>query len=313
MAISPSREFERAVRAHRATLDRLLDRRAVLGLRRYFAQAQDQLERILRGMAKGPQRAPVTPLQAQQLLRQVREAQQIIAARLAVRLTPVLREAQLEGVDETDDAVVKLEEDESGALLMLPLSETSTKQMLAERRSAKLEAANGAAWGKFSEAVASVMGQAAAVSLALGETPHEVIDRMRKNAEDNWWRAETIIHTEMAYAYNQAKADAIAEVAGAIPGLGKRWCELVDDATGLPLDDRVGNDSLVLHGQVVEGKGLFVMPPDPSVHPSFWNQAWDSSPNRPRDRSVTMPWKESWGVPGWRWVNNQRVPVNQRA
>lgn len=316
MAVSPDsvgREFQKQVRRSRTTLDRLLDRRAVLGMRRYFDQAQDRLEQMLQRTNRGARTEPLSPAQAQQLLQQVKQAQLVLAQRLARMLMPVLEEAQVEGIDQADVALAKLEKEHSGAVLLLPTSELSVKTKLQERRAAKLEAANAGAWEKFATAIGIALSEAAAFSLATLETPQEAIARLRAAADRNWFRGETIIQTEMAYAFNQAQTDAIAEVSGTIKGLGKRWCELVDDLTGLPLDSRVGNDSIALHGQVAEYSGLFVMPPDPSVHPSFWNQTWACSPNRPRDRSVTVPWRREWGVPGWQWLNGQRVPVNRQG
>lgn len=316
MATSPAnaaQKFQQSVRAQRATLDRLLDRRAASALRRQYDQAQDRLERTLARMARGSKREPLTPLQAQQLLQQVREAQQAIAARLAKVLRPVLSEAQLTGVDQANEAMEDLERSFTGALLDLPTAELAIRERIKDQRASVLDRTNDTAWVNFGAALVIGMATAAAQSLALQEPPMDAIDRLREAADQNWWRGERIIHTEMAYAYNQAQADAIAEVAPFLDGMGKRWCELVDDVTGRPMDNRVGNDSLVLHGQVVEHSGLFVMPPDPIVHPSFWNKAWFSSPNRPNDRSITMPWRPAWGVPGWRWVDNKKVPVNSKT
>jgi len=73
------------------------------------------------------------------------------------------------------------------------------------------------------------------------------------------------------------------------------------------LEERVGQDSIVLHGQVVKRSGFFVMPPDLRVTPKMWGHLYFSSPNRPNDRSVTMPWQPGMGVPGWEWKNGQRV------
>lgn len=313
MPTSPERaaqEFQRSVRAHRAALDRLLDRRSGAALKKYYDQAQDRLERMLARMARGARQEPLTPLQAQQLLQQVREAQQTIARKLAQTLRPVLTEAQQEGIDQTTETMEVLDERLNNSMLVLPTSDVAYKSRLVDQRAAVLDKANDSAWLNFGAALVTGLSSAAAMSLSLQETPMDTVARLREAADDNWWRGERIIHTEMAYAYNQAQADTISEVAPFIEGLGKRWCELVDDATGLPLDNRVGADSIVLHGQVTEYSGLFVMPPDPMVHRSFWNKSWFSSPNRPNDRSITMPWRRSWGIPGWRWVNNQRVPVN---
>jgi hypothetical protein len=88
-----------------------------------------------------------------------------------------------------------------------------------------------------------------------------------------------------------------------------RWSEHVDDQTGAALDDRVAEDSLVLHGQVVAVGANFVMPPDPRVSPKLWNQTYAQPPNRPNDRSVLLPWRPRWGGYAWSFTAGQRRNV----
>jgi hypothetical protein len=107
----------------------------------------------------------------------------------------------------------------------------------------------------------------------------------------------------------------------------RRWTEYVDDATGRPLDARVANDSLVLHGQVcfqpegatfegrstflVGGTGGFTMPPDGRVNAKLWGKRYAHPPNRPNDRSRLVPWKPTWGVPAYMVVGGQRMDVRK--
>jgi hypothetical protein len=107
----------------------------------------------------------------------------------------------------------------------------------------------------------------------------------------------------------------------------RRWTEYVDDATGRPLDARVANDSLVLHGQVcfqpegatfegrstflVGGTGGFTMPPDGRVNAKLWGRRYAHPPNRPNDRSRLVPWKPTWGVPAYMVVNGVRMDVRK--
>lgn len=314
MAVSPkdaASEFQKALRAHRATLDRLLDRRALLIQRRYFDKAQDQLERALTRRVPPGQKQAVSPLQAQQLLLQVRESQMFISKRLSQLLEPVLEEAQEEGIEQTAESTDRLEFFFWGKRPAIPFDEESVKRRLVEGRSAQIKKTNEAAWLAMGAAMAVQQQRALSVSLALEETPQEAISRMRQAADEEWWRGKRIIHTEMAVSYNLAQADAITELAAHGSDWVKRWCELVDDTTGQPLDSRVGNDSIALHGQIADPGGRFVMPEDPTVDRSFWNKAWLSSPNRPNDRSITMPVRLSWGIPSYRLINGERVPVNR--
>jgi len=117
-------------------------------------------------------------------------------------------------------------------------------------------------------------------------------------AESNWWRVERLARTMVAFAFNSARADAIAIMNRRSP-VRARWTELVDDDTGEPLDDRVGVDSVVLHGQVASPDGWFTMPADSRLTADWWGMRWKHPPNRPNDRCVLVPWRPGWGVPAW--------------
>lgn len=303
------RSYQAALAKSRARLDRLMDRRSVVAMKKFYDKAQDDLEARLFKMAKGVHKDPLTPLQVQQLLEQVRLAQQIIAVRLHQQFMPISLEAQEEGLEQVAETIEEQERRAFGLTVELPLGDEAVDQGLIDLRRDQLTKLNEKSYRRFGEAVAGAMELALATALSLGENPAEAIERIRQAAEDEWWQSERVIHTETAAAFNTAHADGIALVGPHFKGLGKRWCELVDDATGLPLDNRVGLDSMVLHGQVTAMSGKFVMPPDNRVSSRMWNLTYFSSPNRPNDRSVTMPWRAGWGIPGYLWQNDQRVPV----
>jgi hypothetical protein len=151
-----------------------------------------------------------------------------------------------------------------------------------------------------------------ALSMATGESVDDAIGRVQDRAGNEWWQAERIVRTESAWAYNVTQMDGTAAVAKDVPGTWLRWTEHVSDA-GVPLDDRVGEDSLALHGQVAAPGGLFTMPPATPdgklVSPSLVGQSWQYPPNRPHDRAVVLPWRSEWGSPGWQWKGGRRVPV----
>ncbi len=303
------RAYQASIAKGRARLDRLLDRRSVLALKKFYDRAQDDLEGRLHKMARGVHKEPLTPLQVQQLLEQVRLAQQVIARRLHQQFMPISMEAQEEGLEQVAETIEEQERRAFGLSVTLPLGDPAVDASLVEVRRPQLAALNERSYRRFGEAVASAMELALATALSMGETPDDAIDRVRAAADEEWWQSERVIHTEMAAAFNTAQADGISLVGPQFKGLGKRWCELVDDATGAPLDNRVGNDSLVLHGQVTAMSGVFVMPPDPRVSARMWNLTYFSSPNRPNDRSVTNAWRPGWGVPGYLWQGGERVPV----
>lgn len=126
----------------------------------------------------------------------------------------------------------------------------------------------------------------------------DVLAEVSSALDDKWWMIERDVKTRTAYVFNQAQKEAIQELAdsGTIPDVQSRWTELVDETTGDPLDDRVGNDSLVLHGQLAGENGAFTMPNDPTAPQKMVGQSWDHPPNRPRDRAIILPWAPGWGI-----------------
>jgi hypothetical protein len=124
-------------------------------------------------------------------------------------------------------------------------------------------------------------------------------------------------NTEMAYAYNATHRDGILECAEEVPEMMQQWLEFCDES-GEPLDDRVGVDSIAMHGQVAPAGGMFYMPrtaPFPNakgeteVYHKLVGMSWEFPPNRPNDRSVLSPWMKDWGVPGWRYSKGRRIQL----
>lgn len=125
------------------------------------------------------------------------------------------------------------------------------------------------------------------------------------------WRVERLVRTETSYAYNLAQAAAL-KAYPTEPGelLWGRWTERVDDLSGKPLDKKVAEDSLVLHGQVARPGGVFTMPDDPRAG-KLAGRSWAHPPNRPNDRSVLLPWQRHWGVPGWILQGGKRIDLTR--
>lgn len=301
--------FEAAVRLHRTTLDRLLDRRALPGLKRFYDAAQAELVRKLNRQLRAGRADTMTVMQMRQLLEQVKDAQKTIAQQLSAGLTPTTREAQTEGVRQSVRTLVDLEKAYSGATITLPLEEAATFAGLIERRLPSLIRAHERSFTRYGKTVTEAIEKQLALSLATGETAYQAIDRIEQTASLEWWRAERIVRTESAYAYNSGHTDATAAAAQELDSLYNRWTELIDDTTGRPLDNRVAVDSMALHGQIAAPGAVFTMPPDERVSAKLWGKTYTYGPNRPNDRSVTMPWRPHWGIPAWIWSGNKKTPV----
>lgn len=135
------------------------------------------------------------------------------------------------------------------------------------------------------------------------------VERLGDTLDGSWWMVERVVRTETAFAYNAAADAAIGELAATgRRGMLKRWTELVDDATGRPIDNRVAPDSMAMHGQVTAPGAVFTMPSDERVSSKMYGRTWAYPPNRPNDRAVVIPWMPGWDIPGWRLVGGRRVP-----
>lgn len=145
-----------------------------------------------------------------------------------------------------------------------------------------------------------------ALYAARGESPAALLRALDTAFAAEWWRIERVLRTESAHAANAAAVDAVRVLSAEHGDARKRWVEMVDDHTGVPLDDRVANDSLVMHGQVQRWDEPFVMPRARIVHERMWGQRWAFPPNRPNDRAIVLPWRPGWGVPGWEFKDGKR-------
>lgn len=98
------------------------------------------------------------------------------------------------------------------------------------------------------------------------------------------WRAERIARTETAYAYGVAQHRGMQALERR---MGKRVLKKLIETD----DDREGEDSKLLHGQVrpVDEPFVYKPPPGKKGYPPFL-----MPPGRPNDRAVVIPWMADW-------------------
>jgi len=97
---------------------------------------------------------------------------------------------------------------------------------------------------------------------------------------DNQWMVDRICRTETAAAYNGTQLAAMMEED--VDPDDRMMKRLV--AT---FDGRTGKDSVMLHGQTVPVDKPFVDP--------YFGKEYMAPPNRPNDREVIVPWRQSFG------------------
>jgi hypothetical protein len=312
-----SAAFAEVTASHRARLERVAGGGNLKRLKKLYTAAQAELEAKLRravGRARGD---TFSALQHRQLLVQVREGQAQISQMMAGQLGNLSWQAQAEALDGLSQDIGRLEQAFTGAEISLPTEEASVfAGVIQGRRQSLLEqhASSMSAWGRGT--IDSVQ-EGMALSLATGETTDDAIDRIQQVTHGEFWKAERIVRTETSWAFSAATSDGIDAAADELGDIYQRWSELCDDESGAPLDDRVGVDSIAMHGQVAAPGGAFTMPatapvPDHKgkmvVPASLIGKSWPYPPNRPNDRSVLQAWRPEWGIPGWILSGGARVP-----
>lgn len=299
--------YRRVVSEHLAKLERLKVKDSKRLKELYERAQQEQVRKLHATMRRlGPESFTA---QAQRgVLGQLRQGQVAIARNLAGSLGQVSRAAQAEGVAAAAKNVRTLQESLVGPFAPLPIEEASVVSDLVESRASSLLRVHEASMARYGSALVQRMEQQLSLSVLTEETPMEAADRIERVADLGWAGAERIVRTEQAYAFNLGHRDALVEASADLGDLYMRWTEHVDD-DGDPLDTRVGEDSVAMHGQLAEPGGLFTMPNDEDVSESLRGRSWEHPPNRPNDRAVLAPWRYGWGIPGWFYRGGRRVPA----
>lgn len=307
MALS---EFREAAHRHLRALDDLIERGSVPRMRKLYTGAIQELEQKLAASIKD-KHSPFTVQQTQSLLAQAKHGLARLSASLGTALGEQTAKTQHASAERLVKDIKRLEKAASGAIVRLPIEQASRFAGIVDKRRTSLLKLNKTSMAKYGATVVGKIEQALAMSLLKGEAGYAAVSSVAETMNMEWWRAERIVRTETAWAYNATQMDATAEASKQFPNMMMRWVEFVTDVSLQKMDDRVGDDSVVMHGQLAKPGTYFTMPMFPpraglKISPSLRGKQWTNPPNRPNDRAVLQPWRPGWGW-GWELVNGSRV------
>lgn len=307
MALS---EFKEASRGHLEALDTLIERGSVPRMRKLYTSAVQELELKLAEAIKS-KAAPFSVQQARTMLAQAKQGLVRLSASLGTALNDQTIKTQHASAQRLIKDIKKMEKAATGATVRLPIEQASRFVGVVDKRKTSLMKLNKTSMAKYGAQVVGKLEQSIAMALLQGETGYKAVSRVAEAMDGEWWRAERIVRTETAWAFNATQMDAIGETTKSFPDMMMRWVEYVADKTLVKLDLRVGDDSVVMHGQLVRPGMFFVMPmipprPDLKISPSLRGKQWTNPPNRPNDRAVLQPWRPGWGW-GYELVGGNRV------
>jgi hypothetical protein len=296
--------YYKTLEVSRNRLNRLAADRNVSQLKGLYDTAQDELHAKLQRTTPG-RKEDFTAHQQRIVLAQVRQGQAVLSRRMAGEQGDLTRQAQVDSLRGLGSMIGKLEQKFTGADVPLPIDEAARFWGVVDKRRTSLLQQHKTSMASYGKRVVGAVEQNLALSLVQQETTEEAIDRVRKVAGNEWWQAERIVRTETAWAMNATHADGIAEIAEEVDDMYMRWTEHVTD-DGEPMDNRVGADSIAMHGQVTRPGGLFTMPDEEGVSDSLVGMRWAFPPNRPNDRAVLSPWRPDWGGLAWTFNGRRR-------
>jgi len=312
--------YRQVLAEHRERLNHLIERRGVVQVKSLYDSALSRLDLKLSALVHRQKGDTFTAHQLRIFQAQIREGQRELAKRMAGELGVVSRDTQVTALRGLASDVTRLEKVYTGAEVVLPIEEAGRFAAVVEDKRDTLLRMHETSMAKYTAENVGKMEEAMGVSLASGDTMEDVINRVVDAGAGEWWRGERIVRTELSYASNATAAAGILDAAGDLPGMMMRWSEHCDDESYAPLDDRVGVDSIAMHGQIARAGGEFFMPdtaPAPDmkgrteVPAGLVGLSWEFPPNRPNDRAVIQAWRKEWGVPGWMYVGGQRVSAEE--
>ena len=310
---APQSEYRAVVVEGRKRLDRLIDQRGAAALLKLYQDSAAELERKLASVAGS---GTMGEHQKRVLLAQAKIGIAQIQRKLGTALGAASYDTQVDALRGLIGDIKKLESKFTGAAMVLPIEQAAQFDGIINKNRTSLLNAHKTSMDRYGALVVRRVEQELAKSIATGETPQEAAQRVADTVGGEWWRAERIARTELAWAFNATRAAGVVETAKVLPDMMMRWSEHVDDNTYAPLDARVAVDSVAMHGQLAAPGEKFVMPPsapvavdgEALVPEGLVGQSWEHPPNRPNDRAVLAPWRPGWGVPGWTWEGGKRTP-----
>lgn len=303
-------EYDKIVDLHRNRLERVAERRGVGRMKKLYDAAQEDMARKMAATAKRLSGDSFTMHAQRVVMAQLKEGQTIIMGKMAGELDDHAREAQVESLRSLSDDVRQLEGHYTGAAPPLAIDEAARFAGVIDKRKTSLMRQHKESMAYYGADIVSKVEEQLALSVLQAETPHAAIDRVLEVADGEWYQGERIVRTETSWATNATKLDGVQEIIEELPDMMIRWTEHVTDEFE-PMDDRVGVDSIAMHGQVIQPGGYFVMPDatedGDEVSDSLVGNVWQFPPDRPNDRAVIAPWRQHWGGMAWRYSGGGRI------
>lgn len=278
---------DEVLRLHRAQLQGLIELRGVRRMRKLYETARGDLESRLAGLRRTNRDQTFSAHHLRLMLIQVKDGLTEFERVFARHLSREGAMAAALGQRHLISAAKKLERRFTGHTPVLRVEQAAVLRGVYDGVMPSLLDRHETSVRRYTRPVVEKIKLEMAQSIVQGEAVDRAVDRV-VNTDGVFaaqrWRAERIVRTEMSFEHNVVKYRTMQTMYREdMPDLQRKLIET--------FDDRTGDDSKLLHGQIRAMGEPFVYTPPPGKtgYPPFL-----MPPGRPNDRAVVIPWRPGW-------------------
>lgn len=280
----------RILQAQRKQLAGLVEVRGIGRLKRLYAESRAELADRLRSMEKAGRGQVFGAHHLRIMLIQAHEAIAQLEDRMGDQLEDTGRLVAAAAPHQLVKAVKDLEHHFTGHTPVVQAESAAVFQRLHRDTEPSLLDRFRKSKRLYGAPVVAAIRDQLSKSLLQGQSVDEAVDRVAGTSgvfEAQRWRAERIVRTELAFASNFVAHKGMQVLAQTGGPTHKKLIET--------WDDRTGDDSKILDGQIRRTDEPFVYKPPAGKkgYPPFM-----MPPGRPNDRAVVIPWSLDWGEGG---------------
>lgn len=269
---------------HRVRLMRVTEGRALNPLKRLYEEARFDLRARLEGLAQKNRGKSFEAHHNRMMLAQVEEFMGAFSGKMAKHALYATGDAQHLSLEDLAKQVYALEPQFLGAGVPLAVEEASVFEGLIKGARPLIRQRLEEGVGAYSSRAVTKMELALANATLQNKTVDAAVDDLvaaNGAFESERWRAERVVRTEMAHAYEYTKHQGMIETEREdVPGLQRQiiaW-----------FDNRTGEDSKLIHGEV---RGM-----DEPFYDPIQKKHYMDPPNRPNDRETVIPFHPDWSM-----------------
>jgi hypothetical protein len=273
------------LRLQRAQLQGIIELRGVRKMQKLYAEAQAELRSKLGRLVSERKGQSFTAVNLRLALAQVDDAISFFEQQATRHLNKESRIAGAVAARHTAHAMKVLEKRYTGLTPVLQVEQAAVVRGLYAKIEPSLLNRHRSSMRLYGRPVVEKVKQELSLAILQNETVDEAVERIVGTGgvfENQRWRAERIVRTELSYGYHATRLQAMRETQRTdFPDLRKRLV-----AT---FDNRTGEDSKELHGQMKPIDEPFVWrKPDGEI------EEYMAPPNRPNDRETIIEWRSGW-------------------